>query len=140
MKTDPKVLSSFLAAAVWADGEYDEFEKEFVQELGEELEIATLSDTLENEIVSTEKMDEAALADYLEAAAKKVAKDEAEGILTLCLQLMCVDAYLAQDEVDNFISFAEILGVDEGRANIILDEFVNEEEDLIVESENVSAE
>ena len=61
-------------------------------------------------------------------------------MLTLCLHMLCANAVLSQDEVDNFIAFAEILGVDEERANTILDEFVNEEEDLIVEGENTSAE
>ena len=133
MKTDIKILSSFLAAAVWADGEYDEFEKELVKDLSEELELPSLAATLEKEIKTTEKMDEEELANLLEAAAKKVAKDEAEGILTLCLQMVCADAYLSQDEVDNFFAFAEILGVDDEAAQTILDEFVDEEEDLIIE-------
>lgn len=133
MKTDIKILSSFLAAAVWADGEYDEFEKDFIGDLAEELELSQLKDALDKEIKATEKMTEEKLADYLEAAAKKVAKGEAEGILMLCLQLMCADAYLAQDEVDNFFAFADILGVDDEAAQTILDEFVDEEEDLIIE-------
>ena len=133
MKTDPKILSSFLAAAVWADGEYDEFEKEFVADLAEGLEVPTLNATLEAEIKATENMDEDALANYLEAAAKKVAAGEGEGILSLCLQLMCADAFLAQDEVDNFFAFADILGVDEDTATAALDEFVSEEDDLIIE-------
>lgn len=133
MKTDPKILSSFLAAAVWADGEYDEFEKEFVADLAEGLEIPTLTATLEATIKETEKMTEEELAAYLEAAAKKVDAGEKEGILTLCLQLMCADAFLAQDEVDNFFAFADILGVDEDTATAALDEFVSEEEDLIIE-------
>ena len=66
MKTDPKILSSFLAAAVWADGEYDEFEKEFVADLAGELEIPTLTATLEAAIKETEKMTEEELAAYLE--------------------------------------------------------------------------
>ena len=89
MKTDPKILASFLAAAVWADGEYDEFEKEFVADLAEGLEVPTLNATLEAEIKATENMDEDALANYLETAAKKVTAGEKEGILSLCLQLMC---------------------------------------------------
>ena len=133
MKTDPKILSSFLAAAVWADGEYDEFEKEFVTDLAEGLEVSTLNATLEAEIKATENMDEETLANYLEAAAQKVAAGEGEGILSLCLQLMCADAFLAQDEVDNFFAFADILGVNEEAATAILDEYVNEEEDLIIE-------
>ena len=31
MKTESKVLASFIAAAVWADGEYNEFEKKSAQ-------------------------------------------------------------------------------------------------------------
>lgn len=133
MKTDVKILSSFLAAAVWADGEYNEFEKEFVNDLAEELELPTLATSLEKEIKATEKLTEEQLADLLDAATKKVAEGEAEGILSLCLQMMCADAYLAQDEVDNFFAFAEILGVDDDAAQAILDEFVDEEEDLIIE-------
>ena len=133
MKTDPKILSTFLAAAIWADGEYDEFEKDFVNDLSEELELATLPEVLDKEIKATEKMSEEALSDHLEEAAKKVAKGEEEGVLTLCLQMMCADAFLAQDEVDNHFAFAEILGVDEETAGTLLDEFVNEEEELIIE-------
>lgn len=133
MKTDPKILSTFLAAAIWADGEYDEFEKDFVNDLSEELEVATLPVILDKEIKATEKMTEEALSDHLEEAAKKVAKGEEEGVLTLCLQMMCADAFLAQDEVDNYFAFAEILGIEEETASTLLDEFVNEEEELIIE-------
>ena len=34
MKTDSKALASFLAAAVWADGEYCEFEQSLVADMG----------------------------------------------------------------------------------------------------------
>lgn len=133
MKTDPKILSTFLAASIWAVGKYDEFEKEFVNDLSEELELATLPEVLDKEIKATEKMSEEALSDHLEEAAKKVAKGEEEGVLTLCLQMMCADAFLAQDEVDNYFAFAEILGVEEETAGTLLIEFVNEEEELIIE-------
>lgn len=133
MKTSSKTLSSFLAAAVWADGEYDEFEKEFVAQVGEILEVKTLCSDLESAIKATEKMTEDELSSCLEEAAKQVDNEEKEGVLTLCLQMMCADAFLANDEVENFFAFAEILGVDESTASSILDEFVDEEEDLIIE-------
>lgn len=133
MKTKSKILSSFLAAAVWADGEYDEFEKEFVAEVGEELDVKTLTADLNNAIKETEKMTEDELASYLEDSAKQVDAEEKEGVLALCLQLMCADAFLSSAEVENFFAFADILGVDEEKASQILDEFVGEEEDLIIE-------
>lgn len=133
MKTDSKILASFLAAAVWADGEYDEFEKEFVVEIGDELKVKTLQADLESAIAATENMTGEELTESLEAAAKKVDNGEKEGILSLCLQLMCADAFLSTDEVDNFFVFADVLGVDEDTAQALLDEFVDEEEDLIIE-------
>lgn len=133
MKTSSKTLSSFLSAAVWADGEYDEFEKEFVAQVGEILEVKTLCSDLESAIKATEKMTEDELSSCLEEAAKQVDPEEKEGVLTLCLQMMCADAFLANDEVENFFAFAEILGVDESTASSILDEFIDEEEDLIIE-------
>ena len=62
MKTESKVLASFIAAAVWADGEYNEFEKEFVAELGEGLGLKDFDKVLENEIAAVESMSEDELA------------------------------------------------------------------------------
>lgn len=135
MKTESKVLASFLAAAVWADGEYNEFEQELVQEIGEELGVKGLDKDLQEAIAAAEKMSEDELADVLEEAAKNVVASEKEGILALCLQMLCVDAFLSSDEIDNFFAFADILGVDEDKAQEILDEFVDEEEDLIIEED-----
>ena len=89
MKTESKVLASFIAAAVWADGEYNEFEKEFVAELGEGLGIKDFDKVLENEIAAVESMSEDELADYLEKNAKGVNAKEKEGVLSICLQALC---------------------------------------------------
>ncbi|MBQ6772040.1 MAG: hypothetical protein IJP44_13830 [Bacteroidales bacterium] len=140
MKTDHRTFAAFLAAAVWADGEYDKSEKAYLFDLAEDMELPTIPVVVEKEIKATENMTEEEINEHLEKAAKHVFKGEEEGVLTLCLHMLCANAVLSQDEVDNFIAFAEILGVDEERANTILDEFVNEEEDLIVEGENTSAE
>jgi len=133
MKTKSKVLSSFLAAAVWADGQYDEFEKELVEELAEELGVKSLEKDLNEAIAKTEKMSEDELADFLENEAKAVDAEEREGVLMTCLQMLSADAYLGADEIDNFFSFADLLGVDEDAAEAMLDEFIEEEEDLNVE-------
>ena len=66
MKTGSKVLASFIAAAIWADGEYNEFEKEFIAELGDGLGIKDFEKVLESEIAAVESMSEDDLADYLE--------------------------------------------------------------------------
>ena len=133
MKTNSKALASFLAAAVWADGEYCEFEQSLVADMGDLLNAKTLTKDLEEAIAATENMSGEELTAHLEEAAKLVDTTEKEGILTLCLQMLCSDAFLSSDEVENFFTFAELLGVDEDDAQAILDVFIDEEEDLIIE-------
>ena len=133
MKTNSKALASFLAAAVWADGEYCEFEQSLVADMGDLLDAKTLTQDLEAAIAATENMAGDELTAHLEEAAKQVDATEKEGILTLCLQMLCSDAFLSSDEVENFFTFAELLGVDENDAQAILDVFIDEEEDLIIE-------
>ena len=133
MKTNSKALASFLAAAVWADGEYCEFEQSLVADMGDLLDAKTLTKDLEEAIAATENMSGEELTAHLEEAAKKVDTTEKEGILTLCLQMLCSDAFLSSDEVENYFTFAELLGVDEDDAQAILDVFIDEEEDLIIE-------
>ena len=133
MKTNSKALASFLAAAVWADGEYCEFEQSLVADMGDLLDAKTLTQDLEVAIAATENMSGDELTAHLEEAANQVDATEKEGILTLCLQMLCSDAFLSSDEVENFFTFAELLGVDEDDAQAILDVFIDEEEDLIIE-------
>jgi uncharacterized tellurite resistance protein B-like protein len=133
MKTNSKALASFLAAAVWADGEYCEFEQSLVADMGDLLDAKTLTKDLEEAIAATENMSGEELTATLEEAVKQVDSTEKEGILTLCLQMLCSDAFLSSDEVENFFTFAELLGVDEDDAQAILDVFIDEEEDLIIE-------
>ena len=133
MKTNSKALASFLAAAVWADGEYCEFEQSLVADMGDLLDAKTLTKDLEEAIAATENMSGEELTAHLEEAAKKVDATEKEGILTLCLQMLCSDAFLSSDEVENYFTFAELIGVNEDDAQAILDVFIDEEEDLIIE-------
>lgn len=135
MKTDSKILASFLAASIWADGEYDEFEKQFVADVCNELDAKTLQAELEAAIAADENKSGEVITDELEAAAKKVADDEKKSVLSLCLQLMCADAFLSTDEVENHFVFADVLGIDEEAAQEILDEFVENEENLIIEED-----
>ena len=133
MKTNSKALASFLAAAVWADGEYCEFEQSLVADMGDLVDAKTLTQDLEAASAATENMSGEELTATLEEAAKQVDTTEKEGILTICLQMLCSDAFLSSDEVENFFTFAELLGVDEDDAQAILDVFIDEEEDLIIE-------
>lgn len=133
MKTDSKVLASFLAAAVLAGDEYDEFMQAFVAELSQGLELKNLESDLQTALAESENLVGEELTSKLESVSNQVNSEEKEGILLLCLQLMCADAYLSINEVENFFVFADLLGINEDVAQNILDEFVDEEEELIIE-------
>ena len=133
MKTKSNVLASFLAAAVLADGDYDEFKQDLVKEYVEDLELNNLEKEVEKAIDDMQKMSDDEYAETLEKEAAKVAANEKEGVLTLCLQILCSDALLTKVEMENFFDFADLLDIDEDRAGEILDEFVEDEDELIIE-------
>ncbi len=135
MKSNVKSFANFLAAAVWADGEYNEYEKEFVGEVATILEIPNFDAELQNAIKATEKLESEALTDLLVESAKSIDKKEREAVLSTCLTMLCCDAYFSKDEMENYFVFAEILGVDDDRAQELLDSYIDEEEDLIVEDQ-----
>lgn len=62
MKTDSKILASFLAASIWADDEYDEFEKQFVADVCNELGTKNLQAELEAAIAADARMAKARAA------------------------------------------------------------------------------
>ena len=133
MKTKSNVLASFLAAAVLADGDYDEFKQDLVKEYVEDLDLKNLEKEVEKAIDDMQKMSDDEYAETLEKEAAKVAGNEKEGVLTLCLQILCSDALLTKVEMENFFDFADLLDIDEDRAGEILDEFVEDEDELIIE-------
>lgn len=133
IKTD--VLSKFIAAAIWADGDYSEVEKDFLKEIATDLELEDLEEKTGTEIEKIESINEEELANYIEAAAKEVKEDQRELILYICLQFLCIDDVLSSDEIFNYYEFAELLNINEEKANDILDEFVEENEELVIEED-----
>lgn len=131
MSLNSKMISPFIAACVLAgEGEYGEIEKDCVADLAADLELKDLDEKVSVEFKKVEKMDEDALDEYLETAAKAVK----EGVLLICMNVLASDGVITQDEIENYFSFAEILGVEEERASEIFDDFVDEMDDLEIEA------
>lgn len=136
MKTNSKLLSSFLAAAVLADGRYEDAEKHFISLVAKELDVADLAGEVDAAIAEMQSLSDEAVATRLEQVSAEVAPDEREGILVLCLELLCTDGILSITEVEKYFVFADLLEVDEERAQELLDDFVDdEEEDIVIETE-----
>ena len=134
MKTNIKNLATILATTIWADGEYDEAEKISVEEIAEafELDVNELLAAVNAEVETISAMDEEKVNEVLLQNAAEVDEDEAELVLQAVLQVATVDGVLCEEEVDNILSIASALGVNEARAVLMLADLVKEEPELEV--------
>lgn len=132
MKTNIKNLATILATTIWADGEYDEAEKISVEEIAEafELDVNELLAAVNAEVDAISALDEDKVNEVLLQNAAEVDEEEAELVLQAVLQIATVDGVLCEEEVDNILSIASALGVNEARAVLMLADLVKDEPEL----------
>lgn len=135
MNTDIKHIAALVATTIWADGEYDEAEKIVVGEIAEafELNAVEFAAAVEAELAVVESMNEEDVNAYILEHSAEVEDDEAEMLLQAVLQVVIVDGVLGEDEVENVLSIASALGINESRAVLMLADVVKEEPELQVE-------
>lgn len=132
MKTDIKNLAAFLATSIWADGEYDEAEKIAISEIAEAMELnkdELLAET-ETAIAEVEQMNEEKINEYLIEKGAEVDEDEAALIYMAAMQIVTTDGVLGVEEVENLLSIATALGIEESYAMLLLIDLVKEEPEL----------
>jgi tellurite resistance protein len=134
MKTDIKNLAVFLATSIWADGEYNEAEKITLGEIADALELDKEKLVAETDIAlaEIEKMDEDKVNDYLIEIGAEIDEDEAVMVYMAAMQIVTTDGVLSVEEVDNLLSIATALGIDESYAMLLLIDLVKEEPELEV--------
>lgn len=134
MKTNIKNLATILATTIWADGEYDEAEKISVEEIAEafELDVNELLAAVNAKVEAISALDEEKVNEVLLQNAAEVDEEEAELVLQAVLQIATVDGVLCEEEVDNILSIASALGVNEACAVLMLADLVKEEPELEV--------
>ena len=135
MKTDSKIAACFLATAIWADGEYSYAERKFLHNTAQNIGIETLVEDVEAAASELTPLTNEEVTERLTSIAPQVASDEKDGLLALCLQIMGCDSYLASEEVSNFFVLANILGIAPERAQMMLAQLANDDEEVIVENE-----
>ena len=84
------------------------------------------------EVDTISALDEDKVNEVLLQNAAEVDEEEAELVLQTVLQIATVDGVLCEEEVDNILSIASALGVDEARAVLMLADLVKEEPELEV--------
>jgi tellurite resistance protein len=135
MNTEIKHIAALVATAIWADGEYDAAEKIVVAEIADAFELGTdeFAAAVEAELAVVEPMNEEEVNAYILEHSAEVDDEEAEMLLQAVLQVVIVDGVLGEEEVDNVLSIASGLGVDDARAVLMLADLVKEEPELHIE-------
>ena len=135
MNTDIKHIAALVAIAIWADGEYDAAEKVVVEEIADafELNAEELAAAVEAELAVIEPMNEEEVNAYILEHSAEVDDEEAEMLLQAVLQVVIVDGILGEEEVENILSIASALGINDSRAVLMLADLVKEEPELQVE-------
>jgi tellurite resistance protein len=135
MNTEIKHIAALVATSIWADGEYDEAEKIVVAEIADafELNADEFAAAVEAELAVVEPMNEDEVNAYILEHSAEVDDEETEMLLQAVMQMVIVDGVLAEEEVENVLSIASALGIDESRAVLMLADLVKEEPELQIE-------
>ena len=135
MNTEIKHIAALVATAIWADGEYDATEKIVVAEIADAFELNAdgFAAAVEAELAVVESMNEEEVNAYILEHSAEVDDEETEMLLQAVLQVVIVDGILGEEEVDNVLSIASALGIDDARAVLMLADLVKEEPELQVE-------
>lgn len=132
MNTDIKHIAALVATAIWADGEYDAAEKIVVEEVADafELNADDFATAVEAELAVIEPMDSEAVEAYILEHSAEVDDEEAEMLLQAVLQVVIVDGVMGEEEIENVLSIASALGINESRAVLMLADLVKDEPEL----------
>lgn len=135
MNTDIRHIAALVATSIWADGEYDAAEKIVVEEIADafELNAEELSAAVEQELDAIKPMNEDEVNEYILEHSAEVEDEEAEMLLQAVLQVVIVDGVLGEEEVENVLSIALALGIDDSRAVLMLADLIKEEPELQIE-------
>ena len=132
MNTEMKHIAALVATSIWADGEYDAAEKIVVAEIADAFELGAeeFAAAVEAELAVVEPMNEDEVNAYILEHSAEVDDEEAEMLLQAVLQVVIVDGILGDEEVENILSIASALGIDESRAVLMLADLVKDEPEL----------
>ncbi len=135
MKTSIETLASLLATVIWADGEYDQAEKNTVILIAEALEIdrVALSSAVDVAVKKISVLEETKVGEFAEAAAKAVAKDEAKVVFEIVIEIALADGIIASTEIENIHEIGAALGLSAAEITLLLVDMVADEEAFCVE-------
>lgn len=137
MKTNIESIANVIAAAIWADGVYDESEKVTVEEIADALELdeVKFKTAVDSQVAVLENMTENQVNAALLDAAEAVDDEEIGIVFESALQILISDNELTHAEINNMLVIADALGIEAEDAILMLVDLVKEEPELEVNME-----
>jgi len=138
MKTSIENFAAVIAAAIWADGQYDEAEKVAVEEIAEafELDEKEFKAAVDKQVKALEKMSDNQANAALQDAADGVDDEEIGEVFEAALEILITDNELSRSEVSNLLAIADALGIETEDAVLMLADLVKEESELEINMED----
>lgn len=135
MKSNIKHLAAVIATAIWADGVYDEAEKIVIEEIADAFELneAEFKQAVEAALAEIENKSEEEVEEYILAHSAEIEDEEVVLVYEAVLQALLVDGVISKDEVNNLLSIASALGIDDEEAVLLLLDLVKEQPELEIE-------
>ena len=134
MKSSLEAVANLIGFAIWADGVYDETEKETVEEIADAFDFNSIKFKMAVDVALSRinPMNEEQINTFLEKAAADI-DDEIGEVFEAVLQMVLADGVLGEGEVNNLLAIADALGMEPAQAVMLLCDMVKTEPDLEVE-------
>lgn len=135
MKTSISNIVPFIAVAIWADGVYEEVEKETLSEIADALELDEQSFVKEVEeyVEKIKDASEEEVNSLLSAAGEAVADDERFLVFEVVLEMILCDRVMTREESENLVAMAEALKIEMADALLLVADMVKSEPEMDIE-------
>lgn len=135
MKTNISNIVPFIAVSIWADGVYEEVEKETLSEIADALELDEQSFVKEVEeyVEKIKDASEEEVNSLLSAAGEAVADDERFLVFEAVLEMILCDRVMTREESENLVAMAEALKIEMADALLLVADMVKSEPEMDIE-------
>lgn len=133
MKSSLEAVANFIGFVIWADGVYDDSEKEAVTEIAEAFgfNVTKFNAVVDVALTRIRPMNDEQVNQFLQKAAEDIPDEEIGQVFEAVLQMVLADGVL--DEVNNLLAIADALGMEASQAVLLLCDMVKSEPELQVE-------
>lgn len=135
MKTSISNIVPFIAVAIWADGVYEEVEKETLSEIAEALDLdeQLFVTEVEKYVEKIKDASETEVNSLLRTAGETVAADERGIVFEAVLEMILCDRVMTREESENLVAMAEALKIEMADALLLVADMVKSEPEMDIE-------